>query len=718
MLVLDETPYQDPKEILQVAPTGMAKAAGMAALKLPVDVAAAATIVAGGVDELVFGRDNFFKLYDEEIKPIQDRLTPDPGSVSTAGRFVAGIAGFAPALLTGPAAIPILAGQAAINEGANLVEQGVDAKTATGAGVMVGASTVAMAGIPAAGKTWGKTFALAALNPVIGAASTEAEKKLLEAGGYEGVAKQYDPLDPVARGIDTVLGVAFGSVAKYGQARREMLTKTKDSIDTIQNWQRMFKDTPFDIADPKSTDLGFKAMQKALADISEGKPVDLSGVVPDNVKVADPTAPVRQETHEARQAVAESLAQDAKLQEHRIDRNLREHVQQLMDTGNFDAVMDLVYLDPLTRTYNQKGWKRLENAGDLEGIAQGKSDLKKFKYLNDTYGDAFGDEVIATSGKYLAEQPNVKVFRIGGDETAVVSTRNNVQDVIDAYENANRKMMEHPFTGKKKDGTLVDIKGVDLVYGTGQSPTESAASRGANKQRLIDAKQYATGRGDKSLSLVERPREARPDVPSAVKPVTEVVPAPGAATGPKYPKEVLPITDSQRLSLERVLDYIAQGEAPIRRQTDYDEATARGETPIGPWQRFEPNPFPDYFKGKGYKKKETIGWIAKALSGEPLTEKQRGVVQDLMQEHRAKIARQFMDARSEMRGYGDLWNDPSVQYVEQRLAEGADIPIRTGTDMDGAPIHVSARDFLEQAKQDYKALESQKDIYQRISDCL
>jgi hypothetical protein len=180
----------------------------------------------------------------------------------------------------------------------------------------------------------------------------------------------------------------------------------------------------------------------------------------------------------------------------------------------------------------------------------------------------------------------------------------------------------------------------------------------------------------------------------------------------------VPITPSQRLSLEVVKNYIERGEAATRRQADYEEAKSRGEVATGPWQKYEPNPFPDYFKGKGYKKKETVSWIDKALAGEPLTEKQRNVVSDLMAEHRSKIAAQFMNARAEMKGYGDLWKEPVVQKVEERLAQEGDFSIHTGKDFEGNPTSVSARDFIEQAKAEYKALEAQKDIYSRISDCL
>jgi diguanylate cyclase (GGDEF)-like protein len=725
MIVLDETPYQEPKEALQVAPTGIVKASAMAAAKLPVDFAAATTLVAGGLESLVFGTDNLFKGYDEVYKPIQDRLTPEPGSVTTAGRFISGIAGFAPALLLGPAGVPVLAATNAIDTGAGLVEQGVGPKTATGAAMLSGAASTAMAGLPAGADTWTKTLALAALNPVIGAASTQAEKSLLEATGNEKVAAEYNPFDPVARGIDSVLGVAFGAMGKYSKARTEMLTRTKDSIDTIANWQKMFKDTPFDTTDYRTADLGYKAMQKALADISEGNPVDLSNVLPDQVPLQKEAAPVRAEQAEAKKVIAESLANDAQIQEHRIDADLRGHVQELVNSGDFNAVLDLVYMDPLTKTYNQKGWKRLERSGKLEDLAQGKSDLKKFKYLNDTYSDAFGDEVIAKSGEFLAEQKNVKVFRIGGDETAVVSTRNNKQDVIDAYENANKKLQEHTFTGTKKDGIIVDIKGVDLVYGTGNSPSESAADRSANKQRLIDSGQYSTGRGDKSLNLVERPREVRPDVsgarpePSAeVKPADEVkpvtpVPTKEATTAPATPKNPAGRTFSHDdiSVIEGALNNIRSGTSEnYTFQTKDGAGNPTGEVVKGNRSWSSAQSMNPWLEGRSPNKASEI--LDKAMRGSWPKENAKAqwqVIYDALDNYHEANNR-AQDAV--------LWSDPVVSRVENNLLDQGDIRIATGTDALGAPTSVSAVDFIKQAKEEYRKVASREDIYKRISDCL
>ena len=56
--------------------------------------------------------------------------------------------------------------------------------------------------------------------------------------------------------------------------------------------------------------------------------------------------------------------------------------------------------------------------------------------------------------------------------------------------------------------------------------------------------------------------------------------------------------------------------------------------------------------------------------------------------------------------------------MEARFAQEGDFPIQTGTDSLGAPVTVSALDFIAEAKAEYRALEANKDIYSRISDCI
>ncbi len=760
MLVLDETPYEEPKDALQVAPTGIVKAAGMAALKLPVDVAGAGLLVAGGLDELLFNRDNFFKLYDEELKPIQDKLTPEPGSVTAAGRFISGIAGFAPALALGPAGVPVLAAENAINTGASLVEQGVGPKAATAAGILTGATTEAMAGLPAGAKTWSKTLALAAANPIIGAASTEAEKKLLEATGNEKVAESYDPFDPVSRGIDATLGLAFGAMGKYAEARREMLTKTQDSIDTVANWQKTIKDTPFDTTDPKTADLGYKAMQQALSDISQGKNVDLSNVLPDTVQVRPPDAPqVRAEAAEAQQALTASSRAYQSLDaptprdiyaEQLAEKNQgqvpAEHIATIsknedLQNGGMPSYFDAKYYEP----YLKKLWDWHQET-EIP-VSRADLDIGHVTGMNDTLGHFETDKHLKAISEIIKTTvlehgiTDATFSRYGGDELAVEAVgvdRATLDNAVQAAKlNVDKYAKYHKLIDlvSKKNPQPKDVTLHVNTVSFGDFASYQDMRR-ANDAK-IENRRTVTGEVPPNEQRIQT-QETRPVAPAgepagnlrgnpenpgrnrgeagslettAANPIQEI-----AAT--RAPKEVLPLTDSRRLSLETVKNYLQQGEAATRIQADYVDAAARGEVASAPWQRHEPNPFPEYFKGKGYKEKEIVAWIDKALAGEPLTEKQRSVVTDLMAEHRSKIARQFLDARQEMKGYGDLWQDPVVQNVEQRLAEGNDFPIQTGTDSLGKPTEISARDYINQGKEEYKALEAQKDIFSRISDCL
>ena len=716
MLILDETPYEEQKDILQAAPTGIAKAAGMAALKLPVGIAGAAVLIEGSLDRMLFGDETRFKTYEEDIKPIQEALTPDPGSVSNAGRFISGIAGFAPALALGPAGVLLLAGQSAINTGAELVDQGVKPEVATGAAVLVGATGAAMAGLPTAGKTWGKTLALASLNPVLGAASTEAEKKLLESTGYGKLAESYDPFDPVARGIDATLGLAFGAMGKYSEARREMLTKTKDSIDTMASWQRMFKDTPFDITDLKTADLGYKAMQKALADISVGKPVDLSGVVPDEVPLKTPATPIRAEAAEAKKTIEQSIAEAPYIgdERRRLGDILRKHIDDLSakvaqgDQGAREELYKTLMVDKVSNAHTQRAFEIVEK---LEGQAQFilSTDVKGLHAIDTHLGQQAGDNYLRLQAQVFADE-GLPVFRYGENSDEFLSRFNTWQDANEAKKRVDNRFRNSILEVPQADGTSRYFTNIEFYSGIGGHYGEKNAHDNAF-DKLYAAKRVAKadpGYNREALpaNLVELSREefnARQKAGWSEVPPAAERPAAVAKTS-VFDRT---FSDHDKAIAEELHSIIKQSAPEVKIGGSVDIRDEQGDRT---GERYvETSNLPKHLRNQGITRTgsgNTLDLLDRVVNDKPLTGNQKLKVADIIDHHSGKM------------GYDVVIDDPVARRMEEYFAKEGDFPIHTGTDALGAPTSISAREFIQQAKNEYKALEAQKDIYGKISDCL
>jgi diguanylate cyclase (GGDEF)-like protein len=91
-------------------------------------------------------------------------------------------------------------------------------------------------------------------------------------------------------------------------------------------------------------------------------------------------------------------------------------------------LVDVSRIDPLTRCLNRRGFDERLDQELAEAIRTGDpltlvlADLDGFKEVNDTYGHRTGDELLAWTGRTLAEhlRKHDAVGRIGGDEFAVV----------------------------------------------------------------------------------------------------------------------------------------------------------------------------------------------------------------------------------------------------------------------------------------------------------
>ncbi len=94
-----------------------------------------------------------------------------------------------------------------------------------------------------------------------------------------------------------------------------------------------------------------------------------------------------------------------------------------------DAMIHLAYHDPLTGLPNRRSFREAMqrlSARDT-GVSVLLLDLDRFKWVNDTLGHAVGDSLLTQTADRLrqAARPDDLVFRLGGDEIAVIAQDGN-----------------------------------------------------------------------------------------------------------------------------------------------------------------------------------------------------------------------------------------------------------------------------------------------------
>lgn len=142
---------------------------------------------------------------------------PDPQTTGKAGQILGGLSTFAsqaiPAGMAGPPGLVALGVQRGVQKSDELKEQGVDPFTRSVAGVTSGALDAASMVLPMTGSSRliaaGKGAAGGVTTSV---AQTEAEKLILQHGGYDKLASTYDPFDPVSIALSAVVPAAFGGL--------------------------------------------------------------------------------------------------------------------------------------------------------------------------------------------------------------------------------------------------------------------------------------------------------------------------------------------------------------------------------------------------------------------------------------------------------------------------------------------------------------------------
>lgn len=259
------------------------------------------------------------KLAEQQVK----RLTPDAATTGTAGQVLNGLfdmggQAVVGTLLAGPAggAASVTALQG-FSEFEKLTAQGVDFRTAQEAGLVQGVTAGAGTLIPmslglraggALAESVGAQLArtgesavrnvaatavraapdiayAAGTNIAFGMAQRGLTAKTLRDGGYNEMAAQYDVFDRQSIAIDAVLGVAFGGVGRFLNARGESAATPEFSPAEVDAAlaANASHHAEIDVApgvpvNVLSRDAHIQALQKAMNDVSQGRAVDVASI--------------------------------------------------------------------------------------------------------------------------------------------------------------------------------------------------------------------------------------------------------------------------------------------------------------------------------------------------------------------------------------------------------------------------------------------------------
>lgn len=162
-----------------------------------------------------------------EFRATARSFAPDPQTAGTAEQLLFGLSRFGSkaigySLAGGgvPGAV-MLGVDEGMTEADRLKAQGVDIETRTKVGAIAGAVAGVSVALPVAGKTLAQTAGLVAVGGPGGLiAQQAASKAILQHAGYDQLANQYDPFDPVGLAVSTLVPAGFGAIALRGARAR------------------------------------------------------------------------------------------------------------------------------------------------------------------------------------------------------------------------------------------------------------------------------------------------------------------------------------------------------------------------------------------------------------------------------------------------------------------------------------------------------------------
>ena len=244
---------------------------------------------------------------EANVRQFAKSMTPDPRVTGTAANLVQGAARSVTEFTAGTLAAGPEAGAALLgtSEGYahynDLIDQGVDEKTAERSALLTGALNAGGAFLPlklparwVGGLSTGGTYlaqagAGAAINTSFGLGQRYASAKILEDAGYTELAKQEGLWDSTNIAADAISGLFFGAhAAWHGLKVQDVDPSLRDAAKVAQDRATAAGSAPGVPVDMKSAAVHRQSLETALGDLLNDKPVDIHPEDVEGAKFARP----------------------------------------------------------------------------------------------------------------------------------------------------------------------------------------------------------------------------------------------------------------------------------------------------------------------------------------------------------------------------------------------------------------------------------------------
>lgn len=209
--------------VLSAVPRGVGAAAVESARPLAPMVTTGATVAFPATPQSL----DLYRDTDRKLGEIGRALKPDPQDAGIAAQVLFDFARVGTKIAGGAVAggVPGAVAAGGLGEGTaefnRLRDAGVDRGTAAAAGAVRGVATAVGVALPLTGATLPATvWLVAAGGPGLFVAEQIASRELLQRAGYDKLAAEYDPLDPVGLIVSTLLPAGVATVAMRGRRAR------------------------------------------------------------------------------------------------------------------------------------------------------------------------------------------------------------------------------------------------------------------------------------------------------------------------------------------------------------------------------------------------------------------------------------------------------------------------------------------------------------------